>query len=111
MKANLNAAAYNGISDNNSVLPTLWQQFMESSFQFQHDIAPVHKASSIKKWFSQSAVEEPDCSAQSPELNPTQHLWDELEQRLRAKPQHQWPTSLILLWLNGSKSLRPGYRS
>ena len=29
---------------NDSVLPTLWQQFGEGPFLFQHDNAPVHKA-------------------------------------------------------------------
>ncbi len=31
----------------NSVLPTLLQQFGEDFFQFQHDNVPVHKAKSI----------------------------------------------------------------
>ena len=30
--------------------------------------------------------------AQSPDLNTTKHLWDALEQRLRARPSH--PTSV-----------------
>ena len=29
------------------VLPTLWQQFGEGPFLFQHDNAPVHKARSL----------------------------------------------------------------
>jgi len=37
-------------------------------------------------------VEELDWPAQSPDLNPTEHLWDELEQRLRARPSR--PTSV-----------------
>jgi hypothetical protein len=36
-----------------------------------------------------------DCSAQSPNLNPIEHLWDELERRLRSRSQ--CPTSLIAL--------------
>jgi len=56
------------------MLPTLWKQFGDGPFLFQHDCAPVHKARSIKKWLSQFGVEELDCPAQSPDLNPIEHL-------------------------------------
>jgi hypothetical protein len=54
----------------------------------------VHKERSIQKWFVKIGVEEldwpaqrPDLnSAQSPDLNPIKHLWDELECRLQARP-------------------------
>ncbi|KAL0147879.1 hypothetical protein M9458_056838, partial [Cirrhinus mrigala] len=72
--------------------PTLWEQFGSGPFLFQHDCTPVHKARSIKTWMTESGVDELDWPAQIPDLNPTEHLWDELEQRLRARPSR--PTSV-----------------
>jgi len=70
VKGTLNDSSYQDILDN-FMLPTLWEQFGDGPFLFQHDCTPVHKASSIKTWMSEFGVEELDWPAQSPDLNPT----------------------------------------
>ena len=58
--------------------------------------ASVYKSRSIKTWFDKCGVEELPRPTQRPDLNPTKHLWDELE--------WQSPSSQMLLWQNGHNS-------
>ena len=74
----VNDAAYKDML-NKHMLPTMWPQFGEDPLLFQHDCAPVRKGSSIKIRFDVFEVEELQCPALSPDLNPTEHLCNELE--------------------------------
>jgi hypothetical protein len=59
---------------------------------FQHDNAPVPKARSIQKWFVKIGVEVLDWPVQSLDLFSIEHLWDDLEHRLRVRTNR--PTSV-----------------
>lgn len=76
-------AVFNGLVQDNQEHCHFRQQYTfnrklkEGLFLFQRDEFPVHKASYIKKWFSQFAMEELVWPAPS-SINPIQQLWEEL---------------------------------
>jgi hypothetical protein len=91
MQENLNTEGYKDILTR-YVLSMTEYQLGNDDCLYQYDNAPCHKARSVREWFVDNKVPEMDCPAHSPDLNPTEHLWDELE---CSRPQH--PTSLTAL--------------
>lgn len=55
---------------------------------FQHDIAHMHNAKSLKACFAKFGVKAPKYPAQSPKLNLNKELWNDLESRLHPRPHY-----------------------
>jgi hypothetical protein len=76
LHGNINAEGYKDILTR-YILPRVEDQFDDDNYLYQHDNAPCHKAKSVREWFVDNKVPGMDCPAQSPDLNPTEHLLDE----------------------------------
>uniref|UniRef100_A0A0E9T1G6 Tc1-like transposase DDE domain-containing protein n=1 Tax=Anguilla anguilla TaxID=7936 RepID=A0A0E9T1G6_ANGAN len=68
-------------------------------------MSPGTQQGPYRNGFVEKRMEKLDWPAQSPDLNPMQHLWDHLESQLRAIAQSVPDLTKMLFWLNGSKSL------
>jgi transposase len=78
-------------------LPYLNAQFYSKMYFFQDDNAPVHTARAVMRWFKKEDILElPNWPSQSPDLNPIENLWGELERRV--KRRNYQPTNADDLW-------------
>jgi hypothetical protein len=94
LRGNLNTKGYKDILTR-CILSRVEDQFGDDDCVYQHDSAPCHKARSVREWFMDNNVPEIDWPADSRDLHPIKHVWDELESRLHSKTQR--PTTLTAL--------------
>ena len=79
---NMTGEPYREILENN-LLKSVEKLGMSHDWIFQHDNDPKHRAAIVANWLNRNGVERLYWPLFSPDLNPIEYLWDEVERQLK----------------------------
>ncbi|CAF4494487.1 unnamed protein product [Rotaria socialis] len=104
---NMTGEMYRTILDNN-LLQSVEKLKMDNEWTFQHDNDPKHRAAIVNNWLNRNGIERLEWPSFSPDLKPIEHLWDEIERRMKKeqpKNEKELKESLTRVWKEVEKKV------
>ena len=99
---NMTGEMYRRILENN-LLDSVRMLSLGNGWVFQHHNDPKHRAAVVTTWLNGNNIERIKWPSFSPDLNPIEHLWDEVERRMKkTNPRNvtELKECLVRIWEN-----------
>ena len=99
---NMTGEMYRRILENN-LLDSVRMLSLGNGWVFQHDNDPKHCAAVVTTWLNGNNIERINWPSFSPDLNPIENLWDEIERRMKnTNPRNvtELKECLVRIWEN-----------